>query len=424
MLELDENFKVLNLKCFEQEEKCDKKEEKNLERKEVLNGKEKFDKKEEKNFKREEVLNRKEKCDIKKEKNLESETVLNEDEIWKESIKYKGYSVSSLGRLKTPRGHISQAKSNKNTGYIQVSVKEENKKPSMKFLHRIVAETFITNIENKPEVDHIDGNRSNAKVSNLRWVTKIENANNKVFANHVPSTRSIDQYSLNDEFIKTWESIKDVRSFYNFSRRKFKNVCDGKIESYQGFKWYYHEEKKVIPGETWIDFKIKNKIIKVSSAGRICGPSGNKTFGSCKTNFQDKDSYMYYSTTRVHRIVMLAFHPIEDADKFVVDHIDGNKKNNSLENLRWTTHSQNSQHAHDMGAYKDRNIPTKSVIQLSIFGEFIKEFKSMAEAGRSTGGSGDAISICIKGKSKSSSGFKWMLASEYYNKIKNSENKD
>ena len=65
-----------------------------------------------------------------------------------------------------------------NKGYSCVELRIENKKS--KFLvHRVIAETFIENLENKPQVDHIDRNKTNNIVSNLRWVTINENLLNK-----------------------------------------------------------------------------------------------------------------------------------------------------------------------------------------------------------------------------------------------------
>ena len=62
-----------------------------------------------------------------------------------------------------------------NNGYLTVSVKTRKKSTSM-FVHRMIAQTFIPNIKNKPEVNHIDGNKKNNFVTNLEWVTRKENA--------------------------------------------------------------------------------------------------------------------------------------------------------------------------------------------------------------------------------------------------------
>ena len=64
---------------------------------------------------------------------------------------------------------------NVQVGYKQVSLWKNNKGTSL-YVHRLVAETFIPNPQNKPEVNHIDGNRQNNHVSNLEWVTSGENS--------------------------------------------------------------------------------------------------------------------------------------------------------------------------------------------------------------------------------------------------------
>ena len=59
-------------------------------------------------------------------------------------------------------------------------------------------------------------------------------------------------------------------------------------------------------------------------------------------------------TFRVHRLVMMAFNPVENMNELEVNHIDGNKKNNKLENLEWCTASENQIHAFKTGLNKPR----------------------------------------------------------------------
>mgnify|MGYP003641456340 CR=1 FL=1 len=66
---------------------------------------------------------------------------------------------------------------NKNHKYLQVNLRYQGKR-RMYAVHRLVAEHFIKNNHNKPCVDHIDRNRQNNKISNLRWVTYKENTKN------------------------------------------------------------------------------------------------------------------------------------------------------------------------------------------------------------------------------------------------------
>jgi antitoxin component HigA of HigAB toxin-antitoxin module len=59
-------------------------------------------------------------------------------------------------------------------------------------------------------------------------------------------------------------------------------------------------------------------------------------------------------TFRVHRLVMMAFHPIQNMNDMEVNHIDGNKQNNALNNLQWCTASENQLHAFQIGLQKPR----------------------------------------------------------------------
>lgn len=69
-------------------------------------------------------------------------------------------------------------------------------------------------------------------------------------------------------------------------------------------------------------------------------------------NFQTVDNKK--KTFRLHRLVLMAFNPIEGMENLEVNHIDGNKINNKLENLEWCTPSENQRHAFDTELQKPR----------------------------------------------------------------------
>lgn len=90
-------------------------------------------------------------------------------EIWKQIPDLPGYSVSNHGRIKKDStGQIMVL--SKNGGYCRITIS--------KHVHRLVAEAFLEKPDDNKKcwVDHIDGNRSNNAVENLRWVTPSENA--------------------------------------------------------------------------------------------------------------------------------------------------------------------------------------------------------------------------------------------------------
>lgn len=108
-----------------------------------------------------------------------------EEEIWKDIPGYEGlYQASSLGRIRSLRGRVVKIMKQVDHGrgprkykQIQLSI---DKQDITVGVHRLVGLTFVPNPENKPEIDHIDGNPSNNRADNLRWVTRIENANNPI----------------------------------------------------------------------------------------------------------------------------------------------------------------------------------------------------------------------------------------------------
>lgn len=95
-------------------------------------------------------------------------------EEWK-PIKGLHYEVSSLGNVRNSESYKSISQLDKNReGYIRVNLFSNGKKKRY-FIHRLVAEAFIPNPENKPQVNHKDGNKQNNELSNLEWVTNSEN---------------------------------------------------------------------------------------------------------------------------------------------------------------------------------------------------------------------------------------------------------
>lgn len=120
-------------------------------------------------------------------KNLSLENI--EGEIWKDIKDYECYyQISNMGRVKTLKRYAINKLGNNilvkniirkqwthSVGYLNVWLKKNGNKKQF-FVHRLVAMEFISNNENKPTVNHKDGNKKNNNIENLEWNTHKENS--------------------------------------------------------------------------------------------------------------------------------------------------------------------------------------------------------------------------------------------------------
>lgn len=117
-----------------------------------------------------------------------------------------------------------------------------------------------------------------------------------------------------------------------------------------------------------------------------------------------KDGYGYEK--QIHRLVLEAFKP-ETNNSLVVNHIDGVKNNNNLDNLEWCTQKENLKHASKMGLLKNRNTRKYKVIKCDKDNNVIKIYNNLSEASKGDIGLKLRISRCCRGIQQSADGFIW-----------------
>jgi hypothetical protein len=97
-------------------------------------------------------------------------------ELFKDIKGYEGkYQVTSWGRVYSIGRRKFLATEETKKGYLRITLKNENGMAKHFKVHRLVAKAFIQNPHNKPQVNHKDGNKQNNSISNLEWVTDLEN---------------------------------------------------------------------------------------------------------------------------------------------------------------------------------------------------------------------------------------------------------
>lgn len=187
---------------------------------------------------------------------IESISLSNEE--WRDVVGFEGrYAVSSFGRVVTfgfhdcgrvPKNNFSPKilKTDLARGYLRLCLYKNNKQHK-KVVHRLVAEAFIPNPNNYPTVDHIDRNRQNNKVTNLRWCTLSDNMKNPLTIEHLRKInigRSLPQnyrpvVSVDKKGnIKTYESIKSCVA-EGFKSSAISDVCAGRSRTHKGLSWMY-----------------------------------------------------------------------------------------------------------------------------------------------------------------------------------------
>ena len=187
-------------------------------------------------------------------------------EIWKTAV-YDGivyeklYKVSNFGRIvnlnyrNTGRAELMNP-SEHTKGYLVVNL-SKNKERKTCYVHRLIAETFLENPENLPEVNHKDEDKTNNFVflnedgtvdkekSNLEWKTPKENSNygtrneriSKAMTNGKQSKKVL-QLSLSGDLIKEWESTAECGR-NGFCQGSVCLCCRGKQKTHKGFRFMY-----------------------------------------------------------------------------------------------------------------------------------------------------------------------------------------
>ena len=164
-------------------------------------------------------------------------------EVWKDIEGYEGlYQVSTLGRVKNSRsGRILKGGKHK-AGYHQV-ILCKNGKVKYYLVHRLVAQAFIPNPQNKPQVNHIDEDKENNYVENLEWVTIKENLNygtrNLRASKAVAKTQSIPIICIETGI--EYPSTKECAKQMNLNGCNITQVLKGNYKTTGGYTFKYKE---------------------------------------------------------------------------------------------------------------------------------------------------------------------------------------
>lgn len=246
---------------------------------------------------------------------------------WKTIKESKKYKVNKLGEVLGPSGKTLKPIKTK-TGYATIAISLGNRIVKRQYVHILVAETFIGKIPNEYVVNHKDGNKENNKLENLEIVTRSENA--KQWA------------------VKNKKDFKKDRSY----KKPKSDICWRGHKREENRNYSYCSTCKAIkekgltynpPSDTiWKKSLVEHYL--VSQDGRVWSIKSQRLMKNVKnlTGYHISCLTVNGKPTRfnVHKLVVDAFiGKVKCSD--VIDHIDGNRENNNVKNLRIVTQSDN-----------------------------------------------------------------------------------
>lgn len=149
--------------------------------------------------------------------------------MWKKSPSFPQLEIGNDGTVLSWHGswerYVFKEFRKDKDGYNTVGIRKENGKGTTARVHRLVAEAFIPNPDNKPLVNHVNGIKDDNRVSNLRWSTVAENTQHAYDYLGVLSAMSIPvELRIDNEHFSDYQSVTRLSELMGINRNAFKNI--------------------------------------------------------------------------------------------------------------------------------------------------------------------------------------------------------
>lgn len=299
-------------------------------------------------------------------------------------------------------------------GYVAICMIHDDGRKINHKMHRIVAKAFHgVPIDKNLTPDHINRIRNDNRPENLRWATREEQRANQERPLFTKG-RMVTQMFANGFEIVTWFSIDEATRQTGISPWRIRNSAETNKET-DGYRWKF--EIGYLEGELWFPVNMANfETCYVSNKGRFCTSKFLVTYGSTTDSGYRRVTVATLKgrskQIMLHRLVALVFIGPDDR---LVNHKNGNKRDNRPENLEYMTVAENNDHAAKTGLtrHKLNGKQSKPVKQMDLQLRTLAIYLSLSDAQRQTGISGSDIGWLCKHKNtttKCGGNFLWAYA--------------
>ena len=184
------------------------------------------------------------------------------EEIWRDIEECEGYQVSNLGRIRSVdrvlyagnrwggvsarryKGKLITTFAYPN-GYMAFVYRKHHKTIKNFLIHRLVAQAFIPNPDNLPQINHKNEQRDDNRVDNLEWCTDVYNKmyNNRSKRVAIANGKPIEQLNMDGHIIREFPSIREAARFVNGDMKSIRMCCkkDTMTHYYKGYRWKFKE---------------------------------------------------------------------------------------------------------------------------------------------------------------------------------------
>jgi len=181
---------------------------------------------------------------------------------------YAKYQISRHGQVYSLIRNKYRKPQVSTPGYLYYNLSNDDGKIRHEFLHRLIGTVFIPNPENKPCINHKDGNKLNNNLDNLEWVTYKENSEHAVKTGLHHHT-AVNQYDKSGRFIQSFRSIKNASGKTNTSPFCISGCCTGTYKTAGGFVWKYSSKSKKEDISVDLKYKQRKKVAQYTLSGNL-----------------------------------------------------------------------------------------------------------------------------------------------------------